>query len=351
MPYPKTSDRLLKEAMDAVDKHGSISGAARALGMNRSTFEGRYRNAVTRFEAGLLIPEPEEEPSNLELPTFPDDDIEANEILDHLSKRFEMKSAAEASKHWFEVNIKTDDPFGLAVVGDPHLGSDTNIPLLRRDVDILANTKGIGAVNIGDTANNWGGRLIHLYSQDDVSKPTERRLARWFLQDAGVPWILWLHGNHESMHTEFSTYLESVNTAQIPMIDWRARFKLVFPSSEIKVDAAHNHKGTSIYNPLQGQKRASLWDEDADIYVAGHHHTWALTQEEQPGGRVITMGRARGYKWLDDYARRGGFRQDSFGATILFVIDPKAGPNTKVKPFSDLGEGAEFLTWKRARSN
>jgi hypothetical protein len=31
------------------------------------------------------------------------------------------------------------------------------------------------------------------------------------------------------------------------------------------------------------------------------------------------------------------------------VIDPKAPPNTRVKPFADLVEGAEFLTWKRGR--
>jgi hypothetical protein len=35
------------------------------------------------------------------------------------------------------------------------------------------------------------------------------------------------------------------------------------------------------------------------------------------------------------------------GASILFVINPTAPPNTRVKPFADLEEAAEFLTWKR----
>ena len=30
--------------------------------------------------------------------------------------------------------------------------------------------------------------------------------------------------------------------------------------------------------------------------------------------------------------------------SILFVIDPTAPPNTRVKPFADLEEGAELLT-------
>ena len=152
------------------------------------------------------------------------------------------------------------------------------------------------------------------------------------------------------MHGEFATFLKSENVAQIPMLDWRARFRLVFPTGEIKIDAAHNHKGTSIYSRLHGQKRAALWDEDADIYVAGHHHTWAITHEELDDSRVVWMARARGYKWLDQFATRHGFHRDEFGATILFVIDPhETHPVRKITAFADLEEGAEFLTWKRNR--
>lgn len=65
------------------------------------------------------------------------------------------------------------------------------------------------------------------------------------------------------------------------MLDSQARFQLVFASAKIKVDAAHNHKSKYIYNPHHGQKRAELWGEDAGgIYVAGHHHAWAISQHE-----------------------------------------------------------------------
>jgi hypothetical protein len=65
------------------------------------------------------------------------------------------------------------------------------------------------------------------------------------------------------------------------MLDWEARFQLVFASAKIKVDAAHNHKSKSIDNSHHGQKRADLWGEDAGIYVAGHHHAWAISQHER----------------------------------------------------------------------
>jgi len=335
---------------------GAIGAAAKELGVPVSSQGGKYNSSIKKLgrdvDWSLYIKEGEIKPNvDVDLPEFPDDDIEATEILDHLEKRFAKKLEHKKSKNWFKVKLKTDEPIGLAVVGDPHLGTHCNIPLLKRDVKIMSETNGIMALNLGDTADNWG-RMIHLYSEDDMSRPTERKLARWFLKDAGIPWIIWLMGNHDMMHTEFSTYLKSINVHQIVMNDWRAKFKLCFPSMELKIDAAHNHKGTSIYNPLHGQKRSALWDEDADIYIAGHHHTWAMTAEELDGGRVIHMARARGYKWIDDYAVVNGFSCDEYGATILYVIDPGAtNPVSRVKGFVDIEDGAEYLTYLRRRKN
>tara|TARA_Y100001938_G_scaffold146696_1_gene226108 strand:+ start:102 stop:1145 length:1044 start_codon:yes stop_codon:yes gene_type:complete len=337
------TDKQCLDALAAAERYGGISPAAKALGMNRSTFEGRVRAATTRFGEA----EKNEDDDDVTLPEFPDEDISPDEILDHLSKRWEKKQEHQQAKKWFDIKIKSDDPFGLVVVGDPHLGTHCNIPLLRRDVEIMSKTPGIGCVNIGDTTNNWGGRLIQLYAEEDISRSTERKLARWFLKEAEIPWLVWLHGNHDTMHSEFSTYLKAINVRQVPMLDWAAQFKLVFPSATVRVDASHNHKGTSVYNPLHGQKRASLWGEDADIFVAGHHHTWALSQEEDASGRVINFARCRGYKWHDEFGHRHGFTEENYGSSIMFVIDPTAAPNCRVKPFGDLKEAAEFLTWKR----
>ena len=337
-------------------KSGALREACSRLnipfGSAHSRRQAAERAAGRTIDWSLFDPEADAVPKAplVQLPTFPDDDISAEEILNHLSKRFEKKLENENAKHWFTVQVNSTLPVGFAVVGDPHLGSQCNIPLLRSHIDIMAKTDGMMVVNIGDTADNWG-RLVHLYAEDDISRPTERKLARWFLKDAGIPWIAWLHGNHDTMHSEFSTFLKSENVAQIPMVDWRAKFKLRFPNGgEVKVDAAHNHKGSSIYNRLQGQKRAALWDENADIYVAGHHHKWALSHEELDDGRIVWMGRARGYKWIDEYATRHNFHRDEHGATILFVIDPREeNAVRRISAFADLEEGTEFLSWKRQK--
>jgi len=336
-------DDVLAEALAASGRYDTIIEAADALGMPRSTFTHRLDLAKKR--TAELEAEGRE---SVSFPTFPADDVNTEEIIGHLERRFEKKLEHEKAKHWFPITFPSDKPIGIAVVGDPHLGTHCNFPLLRRDVELMATTEGVLAVNIGDSTDNWSNRLLGLWAETDISRDTERKLARWFLQEAGIKWGLWLMGNHDMMNTEFSTYLETLNAKKIPMLDWRARVNLVFPSGELRLDAAHNHKGTSIYNRLHGQKRAALWDENADIYVAGHHHTWAITTEELDDGRVVTMARVRGYKWLDSFATTHGFANQKYGATVLFVICPaEANPVSRVMAFADLKKGSEYLTWIR----
>jgi hypothetical protein len=328
-------------------QHGSKAAGARAAELAESTFKTRL------LRGKQLYGEAKQEERVVDLPTFPSDDIEAPEILAHMSRRFEQRVKREDALHWFRVGLPTDEVIGLTVVGDPHLGSNgCNTPLLEEDVRIMAETPGVHAINIGDSVDNWAGNLVRLYAENDVSKQTERTLARWFLQDSGVPWCLFLLGNHDVMDAGFAAYLETLNASTIPLVDWRAKFRLVFPGGrEVRVIASHDFKGSSIYNPLHGQKRASLWGEDADLWVSGHRHNWAIQQDEMEDGRVVTFARARGYKWIDDFALRRGFSQQQHGASIMFVIDPLAKtPTGLVHPFADIREGAEYLKYKRRQT-
>ncbi len=333
---------------------GAITAAGVADGKSRGASRSWYeaaRVAIGHDPDWSLYPSAKpKDDDEITLPTFADEDISALEILGHMGKRFEQRVKHAESLSWFEIGVKSDKPLGLAVVGDPHLGSNgCNVPLLLRDVELMAQTEGVRSINIGDTVDGWGGRLIHLYAENDVSKQTERTLARWFLQDAGIPWIAWLEGNHDMMSAEFTTHMRAINASLVPMLNWEAKFVLKFPSRDVRCSFAHNHKGTSIYNPLHGQKREALWGEDADLIVAGHHHNAAQTVEELQDGRIVTMARVRGYKWLDDHATIHGFRNNEHGATQLFVINPKAeSPTDLITGFMDLKRGCDYLTYLRA---
>lgn len=327
----------MQQAVDAVAEHGTVTAAATALSIPRATLSDRYTKAVALNLVATL-------PDRAVFPEFPDDDLGAEEILDHMHRRFDQRLAHDKALKWFDIKLPDNKPVGLAVVGDPHLGSNgCNIPLLRHDVALMRDTPGVLPVNIGDTVDNWGGRLVHLYSENDVSRQTERRLARWFLE--AIPWICWLQGNHDMMNMEFATFLKAINANQVPMLDWQAKFQLVFPSKTVcRVDAAHNFKGVSYLNPLHGQKRNATWHgaEMADIHVSGHHHIGAISQEETEDGRLITLGRARGYKFIDSFAKLHGYADKQHGSTLMFVIDPMA--TVMVQPFMDLAAGCKYLT-------
>ena len=321
----------------------TIAEASRRLNIPRATVQSWVHASVT--------PESPREP--VVYPAFPDEDVPAEEILDHMERRFEQRQEREQAEHWFAIKEKTNEAVAYSWFGDPHIGSNgCNIKLLRRDIEVIKSTPGMFAANCGDSVDNWGGSLVRLSAENDVSRQTERRLARWFLEEAGIPWRLWLLGNHDVMDQGLSAYLEGINAHRIPVLDWRAKFRVLFPNGcEIKIDAAHDHKGSSIYNPLHGQKRASLWDEEADLYIAGHRHSWALASEEVASGRVINMARARGYKYLDEFARRRNYVVQQCGASIVTVFDPTAtSPARLVQMFADVEAGADYLTWLRSKS-
>jgi hypothetical protein len=330
----------------------SVVRAAEELGINTKTLGSTIYSAEGRRVAAELTQDDVPETGDIVLPIFADDDIPASRILDHMEARFRQRLEHANSLRWFEFSVKDTKPIGIMWFGDPHLGNNgCNIPLLRRDIEIAVSADGMYAANLGDTADNWGGKLMRLYGESDVSRKTERRLARWFLQDAGIPWILWLEGNHDQMDGAFTAYLRAINASVIPMMDWRAKFKIQFPNGAVcRVDAAHNHKGNSMWNELHGQERAAIMDETADLYIAGHHHDWGIKRKELPCGTVVTLARARGYKFIDSYAHRGNFVTMKRGSSIVTIIDPMADQAGRVHAFDDAAEASEFLKWKRKRA-
>ena len=196
MPNKALSEEIRRETLDALEKHGSVTEAAKALGVNRSTFSHRVYNAKNPTAPTREIRTPEK----IEMPEFVgmEDHLPAEELLDHMERISEKKRKYEKAQEWFSIKISDDSVRGLAVVGDPHIGPGCNISLLRQDVKILGETEGMMALNIGDTVDNWN-RLIHLYSEQDISRKSEQILARWLLSGSHIPWILWLFGNHDQM--------------------------------------------------------------------------------------------------------------------------------------------------------
>lgn len=336
--------RTLRAAQEYKHPDGTVnvSKAAKELGIRRSTLDSR----LTAIKA--------ERYGKLELVEFPefvtegDEEEPIDQILGRFQKAHERAKKATTDRHWFTIKVKETRPYGIIWFGDPHLGVHCNWDALHRDIAI-ANQDGVYAGNIGDTTDSWPwtGRLARLWAEADISHKTEKRLATWFMREAGIKWLLWIGGNHDEWNggTEFYKMLGAY---EIPVIDWRARFRLEHRNgSSVKIDAAHGRKGNSIYNPVHGTLRDAKFGEDADLYVTGHIHSYGLFDIEFPERRTRTwLAQIAGYKVNDRYALVNGFAESRHGASMLSVISPDSG---RIQCFGDASEGAEYLKWLRSR--
>ena len=87
----------------------------------------------------------------------------------------------------------------------------------------------------------------------------------------------------------------------------------------------------------------------ADIYMAGHRHTWGMMTTEMQG-RVVHMCRAKGFKGHGQFEEVRGYEAQHLGHTITAVFDPDpVSAKGFFSVFAEPQEAAEFLTYKRGR--
>jgi hypothetical protein len=178
MATPRLSDELANQAIKAREKYGSIQGAAKALGVSRQTLQSRLRVAEARGQ----LPDQE-----IIFPDLPSSELPPEQLIEQACKRFEGHLAARDARRWMEIKVKSNKPIGVCFMGDPHIDNNgCNWPLLRRDIKILEDTPGLYAVNIGDLTDNWVGRLVRLYADQEMSKKQAWKLAKYLLKDCGI---------------------------------------------------------------------------------------------------------------------------------------------------------------------
>lgn len=345
-PAPGTpiTDEAIRIVLKAVeDADGNKKDAATALGISNPRLHRHLRAGEKR---GITLTR------TVEFPEIPDDDIPTEQIIDIQRVRNRRRREHRKALEWFPVKINMDGPIAVSFFGDPHVDDDgCDWDTLYHHCELHRKTEGLFGVNIGDTTNNWVDRLMRLYAHQETSKKTATKLAKWFLQDSGIDWIVWLFGNHDAWN-DGDALLSEMNISGVPMVDWQARFKIVMPNGKAaKIWAAHNFAGHSMWNTLHGPQKAAHMKGEADIYVCGHTHNWALHQEESASRDfVYWLARARGYKFLDTHADRLGHFSQNEGAAITAVIDPEADtPSRFIHCYADMDEAVEILKAKRAR--
>lgn len=343
------TNAALIEARRLVAEHGSIRGASIASGIHRRTLQHRLARARVAF--------PEAPPSFAELPPS---DLPPREIIRRAAEDFRVHEARRAAERWFRISMPAAEPVAVAFVGDPHVDDNgCNWPLLEEHIDLLEKTPGFYAVGGNDLTNNWVGRLVRLYADQNMSRSRAWSVVKHLLVDSDVKW-LWHHpGNHDEWNEGVAILRGIVAQAgkkgipEPPILCGDSRVEIAFPNgASVKVWHRHHFAGNSQWNRLHGNQKAALMGEQADIYAAAHTHGWAVHQEEhEHRGNVYWLIRSRGYKHFDKYADALGFGSQSHGSTVTAVLNPhEIGPR-KVHCYADMREAAEYLTWLRARHN
>jgi len=336
----------LAEAADIYRETRSVTETAKKLGKSERTIrrwldirQGHSQGPGGQFQPATPKPQPSPLP----------EDWGAEEILEYKEKAFERKYAIKNAKKWREIHIPTKKPIVILFIGDPHVDDDgCNWPLLRQHIE-LAKLPNVYSVNIGDTTNNWSGRLERLYSYQESSVATAHKLAKWFMCEAGITWLCWIFGNHDQWG-HGAEILNAMNTDGIVMEDWQARITVTFETGfELPIWIAHDFPGHSMWNSMHGALKAAKMRGGAKIYACGHKHTWAVQHEEAPdNGEVTWLLRARGYKYMDHYADTRMYPQGKYGATIAAVIDPNA--SDAVVAIQCFADPAAAIAYQRAIS-
>lgn len=279
-------------------------------------------------------------------PELPDDAEPVADIIARKIKAFERAKARRDAEKWLPITLDEGGPFGLMIFGDEHLDDNhCDWPSLLADLKLARETPGVYALAVGDATNNWVGRLIREYADQSTTRKEARALSKWVLSEQAAPWICRLIGNHDKWN-EGDVIIGLFADSAYYVADWQARIELRAAGARFRIHAAHDFKGSSIWNKTHGPSRAAIMSGGAaELYVCGHKHTLGTQSFElEESGQLVHVVRANSYKKHDMYAVTNGFPQGNAGAAVFVLFDPTAkNPAGRITVFNDPSLGCKVL--------
>ena len=271
-------------------------------------------------------------------------------IIDHRKKQYDQKSKAKSDRKLVEIKIKINGPIGIAHFGDPHVDDDgTDLAKVIHYTDIIKNTEGMFAGNLGDIQNNWVGRLSFLYGQQSTSAKESWRLSEYFVNK--LDWLYLIAGNHDVWSGEGDP-LEFIMRDHKGVYErWGARMNLQFPNGkEVRVNARHFFKGSSIWNTAHGVSRAAQTGWRDHILTCGHIHVSGYQVLKDPASGLISHAiQCASFKVMDSFADTRGLEDKNIFNCPVTIIDPryKDDDNRLITTIFNPETGAKYLTYLR----
>lgn len=340
--------------LDALAEHGSHRAAAEAMGVAHGTLSNalaqlKKKGALHDAQVGYA---PRQPGSELDIPQPPSGDEPIEALLARRKALYTRRQAADEYMNLVPIKVRSAGPVAICAVGDPHVDDDgCDLAGIEHDMSVIGRTEGMYALHVGDITNNWVGRLGRLYAHQSTTAADGIRLAEWMFEMA--PPLAVVGGNHDLWNEGMSWLNFCVKQAGCNLVQSHGiRLDIRFPSGQsVRIHTRHDFPGHSQFNPVHGLRKEHLFGFRDHVNIAGHKHIDTYAIIPSPDGYMQHMLRVSGYKAYDDYAKSGNFQPMKMGPTCALIIDPETRhPAELVKPFWDLDEAADYLTFKRRRA-
>ena len=246
------------------------------------------------------------------------------DIINFRTKAYKQKKKSKESRKLVDININVDGPIGIAHFGDPHVDDDgTDLSQILMYIDMINDTKGMFAGNLGDIQNNWIGRLSALYGQQSTSAKESWRLTEYFVNK--LNWLYLVAGNHDVWSGDGDP-LEFIMRDHKGLYErFGARMNLIFPNGkEITINARHTFKGNSMWNTAHGVAKAAQMGWKDHILTCGHTHVSGYQVLKDPASGLISHAlQVASFKIMDSYADKLGLDDKNIFNCPVTIIDPR----------------------------
>lgn len=335
------SSEEMKAAASAVMTEGSVSAAARKLGLDRRTFQNRLRRAE---QAGLTAIRTQSNPSRWR---------PGAEIVAARKAEFERLSASVR----YDGNLihrPDDGPFMLIVLGDEHLdNAGTDLKLWEHWISFLDRSKHITGWSMGDVVDNWIRVLAHLYGQAETTAPEAWILLEHYLDQIGEDLDCSVGGNHDAWSGSSDVLGRMMEERGVLHRNSSLRVRYRCPGGrEITVHGRHSWPGRSQWSEVHALKKAARLGVRDTILLGGHTHVSGEGLEKDPvTGKITFVFQTASFKLIDDYADTLGLLDRHTAPGVALVIDPRRPDNDPelVKHFFDPAPAADYLAFLRRK--
>lgn len=285
-----------------------------------------------------------------EVEELPTGNLPIDDLIKERINKYKIKHDYMNKTQLINVDININGPIGIAHFGDPHIDDDgTDIELLYKHADIINETEGLFAGNVGDMHNNWIGRLGRLYGQQSTSANDAWRLVEHFI--GKVNWLYLVGGNHDAWTGAGDPLDWMVSYGGGVFANWGVRMNLKFPNGkEVRINSRHDFKGHSQWNTAHGLSKAIQMGWRDHILTAGHTHVSGYQVLKDPSTGLISHAlRVGSYKTHDRYAIEKGLPDQNIFTCPVTIIDPRYEDDDPrlITTFFDPEKASLYLTFLR----